>query len=40
MEVMLLSATQKQGLGQQTARFAFATRGGIKYTARTEDALS
>lgn len=33
-------ATQKQALGQQTARFTWAPRGEIKHTARTEDALS
>lgn len=40
MEVTHLSATQKQGLGQQTAQFAFTTRRHIKCTARIEGALS
>lgn len=34
MEVMLLSATQKQGLGQQTAQFAFAKTGDKIYNQK------
>lgn len=40
MEVTHLSATQKQGLGQQTAQFACTTRRHTKSTARIEGVLS